>query len=58
MNSTALQPIGVCVFLAAFVLIAAGLALDNNVVLLVLGILTLVGSIAVFKKAKASYAEE
>ena len=57
MTSTALQPIGICVFFAAFVLIAAGLA-SGSAVLLVVGFLALAFSAVLFSKTKSSEAGE
>ena len=49
-NSTQAQ--GVALFLVAFVCISAGLAADINYLWLVLGLILLVASVAVFLKCK------
>ena len=52
MGTNATQAQGVCLFLVAFTLIAAGLAADVNFICLVLGVLALGVSILLFVKAK------
>ncbi len=52
MGANATQAQGVCLFLIAFVLIAAGLAADISFLLVLLGLAVLGASIVLFMKCK------
>jgi hypothetical protein len=53
MGSSSSQGIVLLVFLAAFTFLGWGMFLDGNFLLVVLAVLTLVASVALFMKAKA-----
>jgi hypothetical protein len=52
MGANSTQALGVTLFLIAFVIIAAAMAAGGSILLLVTGLAVLMGSAAVFMKAK------
>lgn len=58
MGSNSTQALGVTIFLASFVLIAAGMAMGGRVFLILAGLVLLGISMAVFLKAKPLEHEE
>ena len=58
MKSDLFQPVGLCIFFAAFVLIAAGLAAGPSMALVIAGLLALAVSIVLLHRSKTLVSEE
>lgn len=52
MGANSTQALGVTMFLAAFVIMAAAMASDGNLLLLLLSIVILAVAVGIFRKAK------